>query len=72
MGRYTKEQIKKRMDQLYKNPKESVKRIAKRCYSVSDLREAPKGVMISMILECEFGRGYDKILFAPNTKKKVK
>ena len=47
---------KKRLDVLYKKDKQSLARIVEQNYSVVDTKGAPKAVLISMIMEAEFGR----------------
>lgn len=48
--------IKLRMDQLYKKDKKSLIEICERYYKVGDFTKAPKDVLVSTILESEFGK----------------
>ena len=63
----TKENIKKRMDDLYKQPISVIKDIIKRYHKIYDSSGASKGILISDILEAEFGRNFERIL---NSNKK--
>lgn len=49
-----------RMDRLYKRDKSSLKEIVERYYGVVDTRGVGKGVLVSMIMEAEFGRDWNK------------
>lgn len=49
-----------RMDSLYKKDKSSLKEIVERYYNVVDTRGVGKGVLVSMIMEAEFGRNWNK------------
>lgn len=49
-----------RMDSLYKKDKSSLKEIVERYYKVVDTRGVGKGVLVSMIMEAEFGRNWNK------------
>ena len=46
----------KRLEQLYKRDKQSLKSTVERYYKVVDTQGAPKAVLVSMIMEAEFGR----------------
>ena len=52
--------VASRLKSLYKKRKATVLQIAKQKYRVSSLKGVSKDVLISMILESEFGRGYYK------------
>jgi len=58
----TKENIKKRMDDLYKQPTSVIKDIIKRYNKIYDFSGASKDILISQILEDEFGSGFERIL----------
>jgi len=58
----TKENIKKRMDDLYKQPINVIKDIINRYHKIYDSSGSNKGMLISQILEDEFGNGFERIL----------
>ena len=48
------------MDALYKKDKKSLASIVEEYYRVVDTKGTPKGVLVSMILEAEFGKDFSK------------
>ena len=52
--------IKSRMDRLYKKDRKSLASVVEQYQRVVDTRGVPKGVLVAMILEAEFGRNWNK------------
>lgn len=50
------DEIAKRMDELWEHRISELREITRRSYRVVDLRDADKSLLVSMILEAEFGR----------------
>jgi len=52
--------VKARMDRLYKRDRKSLTETVEQYHRVVDTRGVPKGVLVAMILEAEFGKNFGK------------
>ena len=52
--------VKARMDRLYKRDRHSLVQTVEQYYRTIDTRGTPKGVLVAMILEAEFGKNWSK------------
>ena len=59
----TKQEIEKRMNELYRRSKAELKEKVQLRHMSCDLRNASKDELVSMLLASAFGRNYDQILF---------